>query len=78
MFAFFQDFCEYIVDMCESYLVVNNKKLDSSTSALQLIQSAFENDFFDEKLKNYLSMAVKLRNRYTHDYYKRKECENQI
>ena len=23
-------------------------------------------------------MAVKLRNRYTHDYYKRKECENQI
>lgn len=78
MFAFFQDFCEYIVDMCESYLVINNKKVDSTTSALQLIQSAFENDFFDEKLKNYLSMAVKLRNRYTHDYYKRKESENQI
>ena len=78
MFAFFQDFCEYIIDMCESYLVINNKKIESSTSALQLIQSAFENGFFDEKLKNYLSMAVKLRNRYTHDYYMREDSEMQI
>lgn len=78
MFAFFQDFCEYIVDMCESYLVVNNKKIESSSSSIKLIQQAFENNFFDENLKNYLSIAVKLRNRYTHDYYKREESEKQI
>ena len=78
MFAFFQDFCEYIIDMCESYLVIHNKKIKSSTSSLQLIQLAFESGFFDENLKDSLLMAVKLRNRYTHDYYVRKESENQI
>ena len=34
--------------------------------------------FFDDKLKGYLSMAVKLRNRYTHDYYIRDESEKFI
>ena len=34
--------------------------------------------FFDDKLKGYLSMAVKLRNRYTHDYYIREESEKLI
>ena len=78
MFAFFQDFCEYIVDMCESYLVINNKRINSSISSLDLIQLAYENNFYDENLKEYLSIAVKLRNRYTHDYYKREDIENQI
>ena len=27
MFAFFQDFSEYIIDMCESYIVINNGKI---------------------------------------------------
>lgn len=34
--------------------------------------------FFDDKLKGYLSMAVKLRNRYTHDYYQRKLSRERI
>lgn len=78
MFAFFQDFTEYIVDMCESYIIVNDGKLKSSISATGLIDKAWEMVFFDDKLKGYLSMAVKLRNRYTHDYYIREESEKLI
>lgn len=29
IFAFFQDFCEYIIDMCESYIVINEGKVSS-------------------------------------------------
>lgn len=78
VFAFFQDLCEYIIDMCESYLVINNKRIESNSSEIKIIQEAFENNFFDENLKNYLTIAVKLRNRYTHDYYKREDSEKQI
>lgn len=78
MFAFFQDFSEYIVDMCESYIVINNGNIDSSTSAIKLIQKSHEMGFFDEILKGYLDTCVKLRNRYTHDYYKREISEQQI
>lgn len=78
MFAFFQDFSEYIVDMCESYIIVNDGKLKSTTSATQLIEKSCEMGFFDENLKGYLIMAVKLRNRYTHDYYLREDTEKLI
>ncbi|MEG2353682.1 MAG: HepT-like ribonuclease domain-containing protein [Clostridium sp.] len=78
MFAFFQDFSEYIVDMCESYIIINDGKLKSSTTAVHLIEQACKMGFFDIELKNYLSMAVKLRNRYTHDYYQREVTEKQI
>jgi uncharacterized protein YutE (UPF0331/DUF86 family) len=78
IFAFFQDFCEYIIDMCESYVVINEGKIDSGTSSLKLIEKAHEMSFFDEILKNYLYTCVKLRNRYTHDYYKRELSENEI
>lgn len=78
IFAFFQDFCEYIIDMCESFIVINKGKIDSNTSSLQLIEKAFEMNFFDETLKDYLCNCVKLRNRYTHDYYKRELSEKQI
>ncbi len=78
MFAFFQDFSEYIIDMCESYIIINDGKLKSTTSATGLIESAYDMGFFDEKLKAYLIMAVKLRNRYTHDYYLREDSEKLI
>jgi uncharacterized protein YutE (UPF0331/DUF86 family) len=78
MFAFFQDFSEYIVDMCESYIVINEGKLNSSTTSLKLIEQASEMGFFNEDLKKYLYIAVKLRNRYTHDYYQREAVEKQI
>lgn len=78
IFAFFQDFSEYIIDMCESYIVINDGKIDSNSSALKLIEKAYKMDFFDETLKEYLINCVKLRNRYTHDYYKRELSEKQI
>lgn len=78
MFAFFQDFCEYVVDMCESYIIVNDGKIKSTVSATGLIEKAYEMGFFDEKLKEYLIMSVKLRNRYTHDYYLREDSEKLI
>lgn len=78
MFAFFQDFSEYIVDMCESYIIINDGKIKSSSTSLNLIEQAYELGFFDEDLKDYLIISVKLRNRYTHDYYKREEIEKQI
>lgn len=78
IFAYFQDFCEYIIDMCESYLVINNAKVDSSTASLQLIENAHDMGFFDQTLKEFLYNSVKLRNRFTHDYYKRELSEKQI
>ncbi|MGL4849029.1 MAG: HepT-like ribonuclease domain-containing protein [Clostridium sp.] len=78
MFAFFQDFTEYIIDMCETYLVVNNIPVGSANSGIKLINKANEEGFFDSELKGYLVMCVKLRNRYTHDYYDREECEKSI
>ena len=78
IFAFFQDFSEYIVDMCESFVIIKNEKINSSTSSLKLIEDAYEFGFFDETLKKFLSTCVKLRNRYTHDYYKREFSEKQI
>mgnify|MGYP004566655709 CR=1 FL=1 len=78
IFIFFQDFTEYIIDMCESYIIINDGKLKSTTSSVQLIEKASEMNFFNESLKNYLVMAIKLRNRYTHDYYQREDSEKLI
>lgn len=76
--AYFQDFAEYVIDMCENYIIINDGKISSSASALKLIEEASEIGFFDETLKKYLSVVVKLRNRYTHDYYIRETSENEI
>ena len=78
MFAFFQDFTEYIIDMCESYILINDGKIKSTTSATQLVEQAYDMGFFDNELKKYLVLSVKLRNRYTHDYYLREESEKAI
>lgn len=78
MFAFFQDFSEYIIDMCESYIIINGGKINSGITGLNLIEKASEMGFFDRDLKSYLYTAVKLRNRYTHDYYKRDASEKEI
>lgn len=78
MFAFFQDFTEYIIDMCESYILINDGKIKSSISATGLVEKAHDMRFFDDELKKYLLLSVKLRNRYTHDYYLREESEKAI
>lgn len=52
MFAFFQDFTEYIVDMCESYIIVNDGKLKGSISATGLIDKAWKMFFLMISLKD--------------------------
>lgn len=78
MVAYFQDFSEYIIDMCERYIIINNGKINSSVSGLKLIEEACETGFFDDNLKKYLTIVVKLRNRYTHDYYVMETSEAEI
>lgn len=78
IFAYFQDFTEFIVDMCESYIVINDGKLGANASGPMLIEQAKDMGFFDDYLKDFLINCTRLRNRYTHDYYKREISEKQI
>ena len=80
MFAFFQDFTEYIIDMCESYILINDGKIKSTTSATKLVENCAKviSSKSDNELKKYLVLSVKLRNRYTHDYYLREDSEKAI
>lgn len=78
IFAYFQDFTEYIVDMCESYIIINDGKIEGNASGPKLIEQAKDMGFFDEYLKDFLINCTRLRNRYTHDYYKREISEQEI
>ena len=49
-----------------------------TTSATKLVEQAYDMGFFDNELKKYLVFSVKLRNRYTHDYYLREDSEKAI
>ena len=64
--------------MCESYILINDGKIKSTTSATKLVEQAYDMGFFDNELKKYLVLSVKLRNRYTHDYYLREDSEKAI
>ncbi|WP_195265478.1 hypothetical protein [Clostridium sp. 1001275B_160808_H3] len=75
--GYFQDFTEYIIDMSEAYLVITGNYVDGY-SGLELIKRSNLYGFIDENLTKFLVSAVILRNRYTHDYYKRERVENDI
>ena len=77
VFAFFQDFSEYIIDMSETYLVITGNYTDGC-SGIELIKRANLYNFIDDNLAKFLISVVVLRNRYTHDYYKREKIENDI
>ena len=77
MISYFNSFCEFIIDMCETFLVMTDNYTDGFTS-LELIKRARIHDFFDDSLCDFLLKIVKLRNRYTHDYYKREGVEEDI
>lgn len=65
----FQDLTKYIIDMAETYLVITENYIDGC-SAKELIKRARIRNFFDDTLNEFLLKIVRLRNRYTHDYYK--------
>lgn len=75
--GYFQDLTEYIIDMCETFLVMTDNYVDGCTS-MELIKRARIHDFFDDSLCEFLTKIVRLRNRYTHDYYKRESVEQDI
>ena len=75
--GYFQDLTEYIIDMCETFLVMTDNYTDGCTS-IELIKRARIYDFFDDSLCDFLLKMIRLRNRYTHDYYKREGVESDI
>ena len=75
--GYFQDFTEYIIDMSETYLVMTDNYVDGC-SAVELIKRARIHNFLDDTLSEFLLKIVRLRNRYTHDYYKRDGIEEDI
>lgn len=75
--GYFQDFSEYIIDMCETYLVMTDNYVDEC-SAVELVNKARIYGFIDDTLHDFISNFVRLRNRYTHDYYKRDSVEEDI
>lgn len=77
MSGYFSDFTEYIIDICETYLVMNDR-YNPRLSGVELIKSAANEGLMDEYLCNFLIKCVMLRNRFTHDYYKRDLAEKEI
>lgn len=75
--GYFQDFSEYIIDMSETFLVMTDNYVDGC-SGLDLIKRARIHGFYDDLLMEFLIRILKLRNRYTHDYYKREGVEEDI
>ncbi len=75
--GYFQDFSEYIIDMAETYLVMTDNYIDGC-SGIELIKKSNLYGFIDNDLSKFLIAAIKLRNRFTHDYYKREKVEDDI
>lgn len=75
--GYFQDFSEYIIDMSETYLVMSGNYVDG-LSGVELIKKSNLYGFIDNNLCDFLVVVIKLRNRYTNDYYKRERVEEDI
>ncbi|MCI9071007.1 MAG: hypothetical protein HFJ14_10165 [Clostridium sp.] len=77
MTGYFSDFTEYIIDICETYLVINDR-YNPRLSGVELIKSATTEGLMDSYLCEFLVKCVVLRNRFTHDYYKKDRAEEDI
>lgn len=77
MVGYFSDFTEYIIDICETYLVANDR-YNSRLSGVELIKTASNYELMDDFLCEFIVKCVILRNRFTHDYYKRDVAQNDI
>lgn len=85
MISYFNSFCEFIIDMCETYLVATDNYIPNK-SGTDIIELSSTFGFISSEDSKKLKGIVKLRNRYTHDYYQRKLarkrivdiCKNQI
>ena len=77
MISYFNSFCEFIIDMCETYLVSTENYVPNK-SAVDIIQLSSDFGFISSKDSKKLQNIIKLRNRYTHDYYQRKLARERI
>ncbi|KYH32853.1 hypothetical protein CLTEP_22200 [Clostridium tepidiprofundi DSM 19306] len=77
MISYFNSFCEFIIDMCETYLVATDNYIPNK-SATDIIDLASTFGFISKEDSKKLQGIVRLRNRYTHDYYQRKLSRQRI
>ncbi|MBU3106444.1 HepT-like ribonuclease domain-containing protein [Clostridium gasigenes] len=77
MISYFNSFCEFIIDMCEAYLVSTENYVPNK-SGPDIIALSSDFGFISCKDSKKLQNIVKLRNRYTHDYYQRKLARERI
>lgn len=77
MISFFNSFCEFIIDMCETFLVSTENYIPNK-SGPEIIELASNFGFISSVDSKKLQNIVKLRNRYTHDYYQRKLSRERI
>ena len=77
MISYFNSFCEFIIDMCETYLVSTDNYIPNKSGS-EIIELASSFGFISAKDSKRLQAIIKLRNRYTHDYYQRKLSRERI
>ena len=77
MISYFNSFCEFIIDMCETYLVSTDNFIPNK-SGPEIVDLSSTFGFISSKDSKKLQGILKLRNRYTHDYYQRKLARNRI
>ncbi|ACD54187.1 DUF86 domain-containing protein [Clostridium botulinum] len=77
MISYFNSFCEFIIDMCETYLVSTDNFIPNK-SGPDIIQLSSDFGFISKEDSKRLQGIVKLRNRYIHDYYQRKLSRDRI
>ena len=77
MISYFNSFCEFIIDMCETYLVSTDNYIPNKSGS-EIIELASNFGFISTADSKKLQSIIKLRNRYTHDYYQRKLSRDRI
>ncbi|WP_315971124.1 HepT-like ribonuclease domain-containing protein [Clostridium botulinum] len=77
MISYFNSFCEFIIGMCETYLVSTDNFIPNK-SGPDIIQLSSDFRFISKEDSKRLQGIVKLRNRYIHDYYQRKLSRDRI
>ncbi|SUY48132.1 Uncharacterized conserved protein [Clostridium putrefaciens] len=77
MISYFNSFCEFILDMCETYLVATENYIPNK-SGVDIIELSSNFGFISSNDSKKLQGIVRLRNRYTHDYYQRRLARKRI
>lgn len=71
MISYFNSFCEFILDRCETYLVATENYIPNK-SGVDIIELSSNFGFISSEDAKKLQGIVRLRNRHTHDFYQRK------